>query len=41
MDNTKSSDEEIAEKLRLENPAQFNTLVRMHLSFQLDLHTDE
>lgn len=41
MDNPKISDEAIAERLRQENPSQFNTLVRMHLSFQLDLNTEE
>lgn len=32
---------ELAERMRLENHEQFQTLVRMHLSFELDLHTDE
>lgn len=31
----------LADKLRNENPEQFYTLVRMHLSFVLDLNTDE
>ncbi|XP_031335013.1 rho GTPase-activating protein 19-like isoform X2 [Photinus pyralis] len=31
----------LAEKLRRENVEQFNTLVRMHLSFVLDLSTEE
>ncbi|XP_022904224.1 rho GTPase-activating protein 19-like isoform X1 [Onthophagus taurus] len=34
-------DDELAERLRTENCEQFNTLVRMHLSFVLDLNTDE
>ncbi|XP_031630780.1 uncharacterized protein LOC116345492 isoform X2 [Contarinia nasturtii] len=33
-------DKEIADRLRNENPEQFQTLVRMHLSFELDLSTD-
>lgn len=33
-------DKEIADRLRTENPEQFQTLVRMHLSFELDLNTD-
>ncbi|XP_067001017.2 rho GTPase-activating protein 19 [Anabrus simplex] len=36
-----SSDTKLAEKLRQEDPDQFQTLVRMHLSFVLDLNTDE
>ncbi|XP_055904227.1 rho GTPase-activating protein gacII [Eupeodes corollae] len=35
------SDIEIAEKMRRSNYEKFKTLVRMHLSFQLDLNTDE
>lgn len=35
------SDLSLAEKLKRENCEQFHTLVRMHLSFVLDLHTDE
>ncbi|KAK7791991.1 hypothetical protein R5R35_007978 [Gryllus longicercus] len=31
----------LADKLRLEDPEQFLTLVRMHLSFVLDLNTDD
>ena len=34
-------DQDIAKKMKKQNPDQFITLVRMHLSFQLDLHTDE
>ncbi|XP_058822013.1 serine-rich adhesin for platelets isoform X2 [Topomyia yanbarensis] len=33
-------DQEIAHRLRNEHPEQFITLVRMHLSFELDLNTD-
>lgn len=33
-------DKEIVDRLRNENPEQFQTLVRMHLSFELDLNTD-
>uniref|UniRef100_A0A182JZH6 Rho-GAP domain-containing protein n=1 Tax=Anopheles christyi TaxID=43041 RepID=A0A182JZH6_9DIPT len=33
-------DQEIAIRLQNEHPEQFVTLVRMHLSFELDLHTD-
>lgn len=32
---------DLAKKLKHEDPAQFHTLVRMHLSFVLDLNTDE
>lgn len=35
------TDEAFAEKLRMDNIDQFNILVKMHLSFVLDLHTDE
>ncbi|XP_049960897.1 rho GTPase-activating protein 19 isoform X2 [Schistocerca serialis cubense] len=35
------SDIKLVEKLRREYPEQFYTLVRMHLSFILDLNTDE
>lgn len=35
------SDTKLAEKIKRENPEQFHTLVRMHLSFVLDLQTDE
>ncbi|KAL1461566.1 hypothetical protein WDU94_013450 [Cyamophila willieti] len=31
----------LTKKLRIEDPEQFHTLVRMHLSFVLDLNTDE
>lgn len=34
------SDQEIAIRMRCENYEQFQTLVRMHLSFELDLNTD-
>lgn len=33
-------DKEIADRMRTENSEQFQTLVRMHLSFELDLNTD-
>ncbi|KAI5740692.1 hypothetical protein M8J76_006194 [Diaphorina citri] len=36
-----SSDWSLTKKLRVEDPEQFHTLVRMHLSFVLDLNTDE
>lgn len=36
-----NEDLDIAEKLRRDNFDQFMTLVRMHLSFVLDLHTAE
>lgn len=36
-----ASDNTLAERLRREDPEQFHTLVRMHLSFVLDLSTDE
>ncbi|KAG8227737.1 hypothetical protein J437_LFUL008381, partial [Ladona fulva] len=35
------NDNLLAEKLRREDPEQYHTLIRMHLSFVLDLHTDE
>jgi len=35
------SAKDIAARLRCENHEQFVTLVRMHLSFELDLTTDE
>lgn len=35
------SDWKLAKKLRNEDPEQFYTLVRMHLSFVLDLTTEE
>ena len=28
---------DLADKMRVQNPEQFNTLVKMHLSFELDL----
>lgn len=34
-------DREFADRLKRENSQQFHTLVRMHLSFELDLTTDE
>ncbi|KAK3919501.1 Rho GTPase-activating protein 19 [Frankliniella fusca] len=37
----KAEDAGLAETLRREDPEQFMTLVRMHLSFVLDLNTDE
>lgn len=33
-------DRDIADRMRSENFEQFQTLVRMHLSFELDLNTD-
>lgn len=33
-------DKEIVDRIRNENSEQFQTLVRMHLSFELDLNTD-
>lgn len=38
---TTKPDEALAEQLRIENIDQFNILVKMHLSFVLDLHTDD
>ncbi|PSN46208.1 hypothetical protein C0J52_13145 [Blattella germanica] len=35
------NDTALAEKLRREDPEQYHTLVRMHLSFVLDLSTDD
>ncbi|XP_055390348.1 uncharacterized protein LOC129619229 [Condylostylus longicornis] len=35
------SDKDVTEKLRIENYEQYKQLVRMHLSFELDLNTDE
>lgn len=35
------SDDLLCEKFRRENAEQFLILVRMHLSFVLDLHTEE
>lgn len=34
-------DRDYADRLKNENPQQFETLVKMHMSFELDLHTDE
>lgn len=31
---------DLAERMRLQNQEQFHTLVRMHLSFELDLNTE-
>lgn len=36
-----SSDIKLIERLRNENLEQFFTLVRMHLSFVVDINTDE
>ncbi|XP_021919562.1 uncharacterized protein LOC110829787 isoform X2 [Zootermopsis nevadensis] len=36
-----SGDNALAERLRREDPEQFHILVRMHLSFVLDLNTDD
>lgn len=36
-----NDDWSLANKLKFEDPVQFHTLVRMHLSFVLDLNTDE
>lgn len=38
---TLNMDDDIAERLREENPEQFFILVRMHLSFIIDMNTDE
>ncbi|XP_071448034.1 uncharacterized protein RhoGAP54D [Hetaerina americana] len=38
---TNDNDSLLAEKLRREDPEQYHTLIRMHLSFLLDLNTDE
>lgn len=35
------SDMEIVKRMRRNNYEKFKTLVRMHLSFELDLNTDE
>lgn len=40
-DIDETDDWKLAIKLRQEDPVQFHTLVRMHLSFVLDLTTDE
>jgi len=34
-------DGKLAFRMRRVNPEQFHTLVRMHLSFELDLNTEE
>lgn len=39
--NENDLDWKLTKKLRHEDPEQFQTLVRMHLSFVLDLNTDE
>lgn len=36
--NKAKLDTDFAEKLRKESPTQFTTLIKMHLSFLLDLH---
>lgn len=36
--NKAKLDLEFAEKLRKESPTQFHTLIKMHLSFLLDLN---
>ncbi|XP_026275162.1 uncharacterized protein LOC113204262 isoform X2 [Frankliniella occidentalis] len=41
VSGVKCEDAELAETLRKDDPEQFVTLVRMHLSFVLDLNTDE
>lgn len=38
---TRNINRDLAMRLRFENFEQFNTLVKMHLSFDLDLHTEE
>lgn len=38
--NSVRLDQEIADRLKHDHPEQFLTLVRMHLSFELDLNTD-
>lgn len=38
--STMETEQEIANRMRGENFEQFQTLVRMHLSFELDLNTD-
>lgn len=38
---TKNINRDLAMRLRVENFEQFTTLVKMHLSFELDLHTEE
>lgn len=34
-------DGKLASRMRQVNPEQFYTLVKMHLSFELDINTDE
>lgn len=41
LDDNDTSNWSLTNKLRVEDPEQFHTLVRMHLSFVLDLNTDE
>ncbi|XP_059478540.1 rho GTPase-activating protein 19 isoform X1 [Neocloeon triangulifer] len=41
VDLLQMSDLELAEKLRRDDPEQYQTLVRMHLSFVLDLNADD
>lgn len=38
---TRNINRDLAMRLRFENFEQFTTLVKMHLSFELDLHTEE
>lgn len=42
MERRRSSvDMAVAERMKLENSEKFISLVRMHLSFELELNTDE
>jgi hypothetical protein len=41
LDLLNLSDSELAEKLRRDDAEQYLTLVRMHLSFVLDLNAEE
>jgi hypothetical protein len=41
VDLLQLSDQELAQKLRRDDPEQYQTLVRMHLSFVLDLNAEE
>lgn len=36
-----SVDAKLVSRMRAVNPEQFHTIVRMHLSFELELNTDE
>lgn len=40
LSETVEMDREIADRMQNENFEQFQTLVRMHLSFELDLNTE-